>query len=380
MRFLLAHPGASWATHDVHTGLLAGLKAGGHDVVEYALDGRISTSSVFLTWLWRRHVRSGGPLADVRPTPADVQYHAGKDLLERALRFEVDWVLVVCAAYLHPDVLILARRAGLRLAAVFTESPYDDAQQAKVAPLFDACFTNERTSLPVLRAANPETHYLPVGYDPAAHGRPLHGGGPSPHRDSNPEPPDAPARCSAAELWGNGPPQGSVRAHDVVFVGTAVPGYGFEPRLELLASVDWSGIDLGLYGWWEGLDAGHPLRPYVREGLVDNARVGSLYRHARIGLNLFRHKEGTRAESLNPRAYELAADGVFTLSQPRAEVAERFGPSVPTFKTAHELQTLLRHFLRHDRAREETAARLPSAVAEDTYHHRAAELVGRLAI
>ena len=375
MRFLVVGPGASWAVSDVYTGLLAGLKAQGHDVVEYALDGRISTSSVFLNWLWRRQVREGGPLADVRPTPADVQYHAGKDLLERAFRFEVDWVLVVCAAYLHPDCLILARRAGLRLAVVFTESPYDDAQQAKVAPLFHVCFTNERTSVPMLRSANPNTHYLPVGYDPAAHGRPLNGGGPSPHRDSNPEPPGPLPRRSAAELWGKGPPDGIVRAHDVVFVGT-----GFESRLALLSAVDWSGIDLGIYGYWDGLPAGHPLKPYVREGLVDNARAGALYRHARVGLNLYRSPgEGVAAESLNPRAYELAADGVFTLSQPRAEVAERFGPCVPTFRTAEELQTLLRHFLRHDRARLEAARPLPAAVAEDTYHHRAAELVGRLA-
>ena len=349
MRFLCVHPGASWATHDVHTGLLAGLKAGGHDVVEYALDGRISASKRWLDDLWKRQKRHGGPLAEVRPTEADVLYHAGKDVVERALRFEVDWVVVICAAYLHPDVVILCRRAGLRLAAVFTESPYKDAQQAKVAPLFHVCFTNERTSVPVLRRANPQTHYLPVGYDPRAHGE----GAPS----SN----------------------GTVRVHDVVFVGTAVPAEGFDERLALLSAVDWSGIDLGLYGWWEGLDAGHPLRPFVRDGLVDNYRVGALYRNARVGLNLFRSPgEGVAAESLNPRAYELAADGAFTLSQPRAEVAERFGPSVPTFTTARELHTLLRHFLRHDRARLEAARPLPAAVAEDTYHHRAAELVTRL--
>lgn len=341
MRLLLVHPGASWATHDVHTGLLAGLRAQGHDVLEYALDGRLKPSRVLLEYLWRKQVRGGGPLKDVRPTAADVQYHAGKDVVERALRHEVDWVLVVCAAYLHPDVLVLCRRAGLRLAAVFTESPYDDAQQAKVAPLFDVVFTNERTSVPRLREANPQTFYLPVGYDPAAH---------------------APGRNGYAPY------------HDVVFVGT-----GFESRVAFLSAVDWAGIDLQLFGWWEGLPAGHPLRPFVREGLIDNHQTGELYRHARIGLNLYRQAgPDQHPESLNPRAYELAADGVFTLSQPRAEVAERFGPAVPTFTTPGELQTLLRHFLRHDAAREEAAARLPPAVSEDTYHHRAAQLVSVL--
>src|SRR4029453_18333173 len=100
-----------------------------------------------------------------RPTKADAQYDACAAVLEPALRFEPDWVVVICGAYFHPNALILCRRAG-----VFTESPYDDAEQAKVAPLFHACFTNERTSVDRLREANPHTHYLPAAYDPAQHG------------------------------------------------------------------------------------------------------------------------------------------------------------------------------------------------------------------
>ena len=78
VRLLLVHPGAVWATHDVHTGLLAGLRAQGHEVTEYALSGRLQASRVTLEYLWRKQVREGGPLAEVRPTPADVQYHAGQ--------------------------------------------------------------------------------------------------------------------------------------------------------------------------------------------------------------------------------------------------------------------------------------------------------------
>ena len=340
MRLLLVHPGASWAVHDVHTGLLAGLRAQGHEVTEYALSGRLHASRVTLEYLWRTQVRSGGPLAEVRPTPADVQYHAGKDVLERALRDDAEWVIVVCAAYLHPDCLILCRRAGLRLAAVFTESPYDDAEQAKVAPLFDVVLTNERTSVDRLRAANPNTHYLPMGYDPAAHGP-----------------------------GGNG----EAPAHDVVFVGT-----GFDSRVSLLCRVDWSGIDLGLYGAWEPVPEGHPLAPFVHPGLVDNARAGELYRKARIGLNLYRGTGGAPAESLNPRAYELAADGVFTVAQPRAEQTERLGGSVATFTTPPQLEEAIRTHLADAWRRRRTAEALPALVAEDTYHHRAARLVAHL--
>jgi spore maturation protein CgeB len=273
-----------------------------------------------------------------------VQYHAGQEVVTRALRDDADWVLVVCAAYLHPDVLVLCRRAHLPLAAVFTESPYDDAEQAKVAPLFDVVFTNERASVAPLREANPNTHYLPVGYDPAQHG----------------------PRADGAD----------VPAHDVVFVGT-----GFDSRVALLSAVDWTGIDLGLYGYWADLPKDHPLRPYVHDGLVDNAAAGVLYRRAKLGLNLYRQPgfvDGAPvpAESLNPRAYELAADGVFTLSHYRAEVGERFGGLVPTFATAEELERRTRRYLQEDTG--PTRAVLPGHVSEDTYTHRAAQLVAHL--
>ena len=340
MRLLLVHGGAVWATHDVHTGLLAGLRAGGHEVLEYALGSRLDASEEWLRLRWQRQQERGGPLKEVAPTAADVQHHASEGVLAHALRHEPDWVVVVCGAYFHPDVAVCAARAGLRLAVVFTESPYDDAQQGKVAPLYEACFTNERTSVPRLREANPTTHYLPMGYDPAQHGPGMNGEAPS---------------------------------HDVVFVGT-----GFESRVGLLSQVDWSGIDLGLYGMWGEVGDGHPLAPFLHDGLVENARAGALYRKARIGLNLYRGTGGVPAESLNPRAYELAADGVFTVAQPRAEQTERLGGSVATFTTPGELEERIRTHLADAWRRRRTAEALPALVREDTYHHRAADLVAHL--
>jgi spore maturation protein CgeB len=341
----LVDGGAPWATHDVYAGLLGGLRAGGHLVQEFVLGARLPASRVTLEYLWRKQVREGGELAAVRPNAADLQYHAGVGLLERALRFEPDWVVVVCAAYLHPDVLVLCRRVGFRLAAVFTESPYDDFEQVKAAPLYDVCFTNERTSVGLLRLVNPNSHYLPAAYDPEAHGVGLNGSAPR---------------------------------HDVVFVGTGLLERGFEDRLPLLMAVDWTGIDLGLYGQWPALEEGHPLRPFVRHGVVDNARAGQLYRNARIALNLYRGTAGAPAESLNPRAYELAADGCFTLTQPRAEVAERFGPGVAVFRGPEQLEDFVRGSLANAPARRLGAAGLPACVAQDTYRHRAAQLVAHL--
>jgi len=162
----------------------------------------------------------------------------------------------------------------------------------------------------------------------------------------------------------------------VVFVGT-----GFASREELLSCVDWTGIDLGLYGAWGHVtdDPGHPLHPYVREGLVDNARTGALYRAAKVGLNLYRRPGlGLPAESLNPRAYELAADGVCTVSTPRAEVGEKFGELVPVVRDPRHLRGVLRHYLKREDDRRAAAGALPGRVAADTYHHRAAQLVAHL--
>jgi spore maturation protein CgeB len=80
------------------------------------------------------------------------------------------------------------------------------------------------------------------------------------------------------------------------------------------------------------------------------------------------------AQSLNPRAYELAATGCFTISDYRDEVVEIFGDSVPTFSTAEELQSQVRRWLADDSGREALAARLPALVAGQTWAARAAQM------
>jgi hypothetical protein len=100
--------------------------------------------------------------------------------------------------FLHPDILVLLRRAHIPVAVVLTESPYDDAmQQSRVAPFVELLWTNERTSVDVLRQINLNTHYLPHAYDSSVH-----------HADTSRDPSDVPS-------------------HDVVFVGSQrVPGPG----------------------------------------------------------------------------------------------------------------------------------------------------------
>lgn len=345
MKILLCHPGADWAVSDVFTGYYDALKAQGHDVGVYLLSERYGEATDLLLSRWRR----SGKDPDTKPGPVQIQYEAGREVILRALYHQPDWVVIVAGFYFHPDLTVMLRRAGQKVAILLTESPYDDAQQAAVIPPANLVFTTERSSPAALRQANPNTYYLPHAYDPLRH-------------------------------WPR-PPVGGVVSHDVLFIGTF-----FKERIELLSAIDWSGIDLGLYGWFDLIPRRSKLRQYLRDGLVDNADAAELYCAAKINLNMYRTSKGygkkteriEHAESMNPRGYELAACGAFHLSDPRAEIAETFGDLVPTFRDAKELERLIRAYLPAAALRQSVARRLPAAVEVHTFDARARTLIDHL--
>ena len=339
MNVLVVAPGARWSTTDVDAGLRYGLQAHGVNVVRYRLDSRLTAAKSWLYASWRRRKADGID----KPTTGQALLQAGLGVLEQALRHTVDAVIVVSAIHLHPDVIVLLRRAGVRVFAVFTESPYDHAHERRIAALVDGCWTHERTMLPSFQAVNPHCWYLPHGWHPERH------------------------FVSARAV-------GDLPAHDVVFVGS-----GFPERVTFFNAIDWTGIDLGLYGVWGGLGLKPEVAACVRSGPVDNATAASLYRRAKVGLNLYRRAPGYHAESLNPRAYELARCGVFSLSQHRRESSEVFGALVPTFTSAEEASALLRYWLAADTERAGLAAALPAAVADASWATRAGQVLRDMA-
>jgi spore maturation protein CgeB len=347
VKLLVVHPGASSSTSDVADGLTYGLERHGVELVRYRLDQRIDRSHRWLNYNWRKTQKKNPSIE--KPTTADVFYQAGIGALEMGLRHQVDCVLVVSAMFLHPDVIILMKRAGLRVVVLFTESPYDQERELAVAKLVDGCWTSERTSVDAFAAVNPRSGYLQHAWHPERHGM-----------------------VSAND---------DVPAHDVVFVGT-----GFHERIAWLDAIDWTGIDLGLYGNWQQLGSRNVLRRYVRDGVVDNVRAAALYRRAKIGLNLYRTSKGwgreapaiANAESLNPRAYELARCGAFTLSTYRAEVPEVFGNLVPTCSESSEASDLIRQWLADPAGRARVQASVPACVAESSWVQRSTRVIGDL--
>lgn len=351
LRVLLVHPGASWSTADVFDGLNYGLQQHGIYVVPYRLDTRIEASSKALHALWRVKKRENPSL--VKPHVADIMYHAGVGALEMALREGVDVVLIVSAMLQHPDTIVMMKRAGLRVTVLFTETPYDEEEELRIAALVDGCWTTERASLHKFKAVNPRSGYLRHAWHPLKHTR----------------------ETRAVDA--------KVLAHDVVFVGS-----GFAERVQWFNAIDWTGINLGLYGTWKGLGLSRAVKRHLQAENVENEMAAALYRHAKIGLNLYRRSKGwgrdaariisTQAESVSPRGYELAACGVFHLSEARAEVSELFGGLVPTFSTPAEAEVLIRRYLAADDERTRMAAQLPACVAEHSWAQRARTVIGDL--
>jgi spore maturation protein CgeB len=345
VKILLVSPGAAYSTADVEAGLRAGLEAHGVEIVRYRLTERISRSRDALGRAWKAAHKTHPEIP--KPTVADVMYDAAVGIITMALRQAVDVVVVITAMFLHPDILVMLRRAGLRVVVLFTETPYDLEHELDVARVVTGCWTMERSAVEAFRAVNPRSGFLPAAWHPATHTPGAH------------------------------PGDDQVRAHDVVFVGS-----GWPARMKWFESVDWTGIDLGLYGQWPRLGPRHPLRRYLvadRElAPIDNATTAALYRRANIGLNLYRDT-GKPAESLNPRAYELAACGVFHVSTDRAEVRERFGDLVPIVNGdgAH-VTALLRSWLADPAGRARLAAALPATVADSTWTERARTMIGDL--
>lgn len=355
MRLLAIHPGSEYAIGDVYDGLVPALSRAGVEVVPFALSVRLERAASWLRWCWQE---SGDP--GPAPNDADVAYQAGIGAIERALRLKVDWVLVFSAMYFHPDVIVLLRRAGLKIGMILTESPYESEAELNLLKWAEIAWTIERSCVEKYRQINPNVFYLQHAYDPERH---------------SPQTQVMDGVASGPSTTGD---EIAPACHDVVFVGTPFP-----ERVEMLEAIDWEGIDLGLYGWWdEVISDRSPLRAHVAGGVVPNTQAAALYRASKIGLNIFRSSKdfesGVRvegAESVNPRVLELAACGVFQISDWRPEVEEIFGGSVPTFQTAAKLQMLLRKYLDRPDRRAVLAYEARLAVAGHTFDARAEQVI-----
>lgn len=351
MRLLIVHPGANHSVHDVFIGYTEALTRAGHAIYPYSLNGHLEVANRYLRQQ-QRFLRRTDPTIPATPDGEAIMLKASEGILLAALRARVDAVLIISVLYVHPQALLLLRAARMPVGLVYTESPYLEDEQKLYAGLASVCWTNDRASVPVLRALNARTYYLPAAYRAGFH-----------------EP---------------GEPRPGTRAHDVLFIGTL-----FDERAELLAGVDWTGIDLGIYGnmphWDKRGKVYKALAPHLMGGVMDNAEAINLYRAAKINLNPMRTSVFTDSgehvytgESANPRSYELAALDCFQLSGDRPEVRELFGSAVPIFRDSAELQSLIRSYLHLPNYRAMSVEAARPCMAGHSFDDRAAQLVQQL--
>lgn len=336
-RVLIAYPGPTHSTYDVATGYDHALRDIGMTVASFQYHNYIRFYTEAIA-----HWQTVG-LSDYEPTEQDAFQLAAERLALHVVDFVPDVVLVIAGGALHKRAHDLVHRLCVPMILLCTESPYQDERQAIIASRGNvaAILTNERRSVDALHAATGlPVRYLPHSYDPRRH-------------------------CP-------GPPQVDLAA-SAFFHGTLWP-----ERAAMLAGL--RDIPDAHIGGYEIDD------PELEKEIVPNEVLAARYRSAQVCVNhhrQMREAEGDLiaegdAESLGPRAYEIAACGGFQVSDYRAELVDVFGDSVPVYRSAGELQDITRHYIAHPIARARLAAQQRAAVAPYSFTNRAAAIVAPL--
>ncbi|MDP8235641.1 MAG: glycosyltransferase [Candidatus Erginobacter occultus] len=252
---------------------------------------------------------------------------------EKALRGKPDLILVNKGNLIRQETLSRLRRQlpGTLLVNVnyddfFSPSPGNRFPDLEgIVPLYHWIFPAKRPNVEeLLKLGAERVHYLPLGYDEAAH---------FPVRPSK----------EVAERYGS----------QLTFAGTYTP-----VRARLLSALD--GFSLSIWGaYWNRAKLGPELRREVRRTgngrIVRGAELSAILNSSRIGLNFLRAEN---RDTHNHRSFELPACGVFTLSERSEELGEFFaeGKEIAFFSSPEELREKALYYLEHDRERE-TAAR-----------------------
>lgn len=319
MRILFVWSSAEFSTWDVARGYRAALeRQGKHEIRDYKLYARM-----------KYHVDALGPERSQNVNL--VCRVASENIVVEAMKHRAELVFIISGMGLHPDAIWLLKQASIPTIVLFTESPYNDEQQQEFAAVYPEmkCFTNERIS-----AQKYGWRYVPHSFDPEIH-KPL---------------------------------KKKVQ-YDVLMIGTF-----WRERIALLEKINWKGINLKLMGTWVAppLPENSPLFQHYEEVCVHNKDVPPYYAAASICLNP--HRAHPTAESLNPRAYELAACGAFQLTEGRKELYDVFGEpgncKVQTFTSPEHLEHQIHYWLDHTTERRALARAARKRVQSCTFDKR----------
>lgn len=335
--------------HDVYTGWLEGLREIGVQAEGFNLNDRLIFYSTALMETGTKD-EEGRPIVRQAMTQDQAFVMARQGLSHALYTFWPDVVLFISAFFMTAGTFDLIRQRGHKIVILHTESPYQDDEQLMRGEMADLNLINDPTNLSKFRALGP-AEYQHHCYRPAVH-----------------HPRDEPLNPSTAA--------------DLSFIGTA-----FESRIQFFESMNLAGLDVLIAGNdWGKISPASPLAPFIGTGLgnpdcVDNTQTASIYRHSRMGLNLYRLESeeewGGRGWAMGPREIEMAACGLPFLRDTRPE-GDDILHMLPTFRNPVEASEKLRWWLKHDREREKIAEQAREAIADRTFVNSAKRLVQRL--
>lgn len=350
MRILLVHPGPDFSVHDVLTGWLEAFRELGVEAVPYNLNDRLIFYSHAFIDTGEKDETGHAIVNGLEPE--QILRLATQGLSHALYTFWPDAVIFVSGFFVSSAELRLIRLRNHKLVILHTESPYQDDQQLLRGDMADLNLLNDPVNLGMFRE-NSRAEYMPHAYRPSVH-------------------------------YPRTGPRDPAKASDLCFIGTA-----FKSRVAFFEALDLDGTDTMIAGaWWGKTDPDSPLAKHVAIELgadadcVDNADTAEYYRHAKIGINLYRREsesahENDPAEALSPREIEMAACGLFFLRDPRPEGDEVFKGILPTFSGPGDASEKLRWWLdpAHDGLREKRAVQAREAVADRTFVNNAKRLL-----
>jgi len=333
MKVLVVRPGPNFSVEDVATGWESGFAELGVDVRSFPFGDVMS--------LEERGLRASGTPDSESGQPAATL--AAAHLRAACFDYWPDLVVIVSSFFVPPQTYEFIRGRGIKVATLFTESPYEDDNQVLIAAHADVCAVNDPQNLDRFRAANPNTVYLPHAYRPGIH---------------HPRPVKSDDYRS-----------------DFCFVGT-----GYPSRVEFFGACNFDGVDVALAGnWAEHADS--PLAKYVAHDIgicIANDEAQELYAGCKASANIYRTEaqrpDLSKGWAMGPREVELAASGTFFLTEPRGENRAVL-PMVPTFDGPDDFSDQLRWWLDHPDERADVALQARAAVADRTFKANAQKLL-----
>ena len=344
LRVLTVDPGVDFSVSDVHNGLIAGLKANGATVSNFATSDRLG----LLGTAWVPDPGADGGQRQMFKSLEQCVAVANEMLRGAVYAFKPDLVVVTSGFFVDEVTLKVMRARGQKVVMVMTEQPYELDRELWLAGEVDYVALNDPTHMDLFRERCSNVWYRPHAFDPAVH-----------H------------------------PNGRVDEFDAVWIGTA-----YASRLAFMECVDFGNADVKLGGNFKDLAQDSQLRRFLidqsdDEACVDNADTAAWFRRAAATWNNYRkeaHATDTVADlggwAMGPREVEAAACGCFMARESRPEGDELF-PMLPIIDTPEELSDVLAWSMANPDARRDAALKACEAVADRTFDRSAAELLSR---